>query len=119
VRIEATVRSGIPALTDALRGEGSQIVRKATFDVSARTKVNIAQKYQAVDTAFMLNSVGERIVSPFEGESYVGAEYGPYVHNGANGREPRPFQDDAVEEVMPTFERAVEGLFDKANRSVP
>lgn len=118
MRIDVQVRSGIPRLTDELRRQGSRIVRKAAFDIDARTKINIVG-YEAVDTGFMLNSVRSESVGPLEAQSVVGAEYGPYVHDGANGREARPFQDDAVLDVAPAFEQAVKDLFDRANRTVP
>jgi len=77
-------------------------VVKTSFSIQSNAKRNIVDM-GAVDTGFMLNSVGSRMASPSTYEVTVGAEYGAYVNFGTRRTPPRPFFTKAFEDERSPF----------------
>ncbi len=86
------------------------VVAKSAADLEAAMKRNIVEM-DAVDTGFMLGSVGTDLDLP-NASAVVGptAEYAPYVNWGTHKVAPRPFADNAADEVFPSFVSAIEAL---------
>ncbi len=86
------------------------VVAKSAADLEAAMKRNIVQM-GAVDTGFMLGSVGTDL-DLANASAVVGptAEYAPYVNWGTHRMPPRPFADNAADEIFPVFVSAIEAL---------
>jgi HK97 gp10 family phage protein len=88
--------SGLDELVRELPGLADKFVRATALDVEATAK-----RLAPVDTGLLRNSI--RLDDPVRGDAQadvvVGAEYGIYVHEGAQGRRPQRFLADALRQV--------------------
>ena len=88
--------SGLDEMTREMPGMADKFVRATALDVEATAK-----RLAPVDTGLLRNSI--RMDDPVRGDAQadvvVGAEYGIYVHEGAQGRKPRAFLADALRQV--------------------
>lgn len=96
-------------------GEAAQykaplVVAKSAADLEAAMKRNIVEM-GAVDTGFMLGSVGTDL-DLINASAVVGptADYAPFVNWGTSKMGPRPFADNAADEIFPNFIAAIEAL---------
>ena len=93
-----------------LPGEASRVVRGHGLQLEAEAKQNIVAM-GAVDTGYMLGSVGIIEQSALSVTVAVGAEEYPfYVEYGTSKMEARPFWRRARETVGPQFRDAAEKL---------
>ena len=93
-----------------LPGEASRVVRGHGLQMEAEAKQNIVAM-GAVDTGYMLGSVGIIEQSALSVTVAVGAEEYPfYVEYGTSKMEARPFWRRARETVTPQFRDAAEKL---------
>ena len=93
-----------------LPGEASRVVRGHGLQMEAEAKQNIVAM-GAVDTGYMLGSVGIIEKSALSATVAVGAEeYPVYVEYGTSKMEARPFWRRARETVAPLFRDAAEKL---------
>ena len=93
-----------------LPGEASRVVRGHGLQMEAEAKQNIVAM-DAVDTGYMLGSVGIIEQSALSVTVAVGAEEYPfYVEYGTSKMEARPFWRRARETVGPQFRDAAEKL---------
>lgn len=93
-----------------LPGEASRVVRGHGLQMEAEAKQNIVAM-GAVDTGYMLGSVGIIEQSALSVTVAVGAEeYPVYVEYGTSKMEARPFWRRARETVTPLFRDAAEKL---------
>lgn len=93
-----------------LPGEASRVVRGHGLQMEAEAKQNIVAM-GAVDTGYMLGSVGIIEQSALSVTVAVGAEEYPfYVEYGASEMEARPFWRRARETVGPQFRDAAKKL---------
>ena len=93
-----------------LPGEASRVVRGHGLQMEAEAKMNIVAM-GAVDTGYMLGSVGIIEKSALSATVAVGAEeYPVYVEYGTSKMEARPFWRRARETVTPLFRDAAEKL---------
>ena len=100
----------IDAAIAALPGEASRVVRGHGLQMEAEAKQNIVAM-GAVDTGYMLGSVGIIEQSALSVTVAVGAEEYPfYVEYGTSKMEARPFWRRARETVTPQFRDAAEKL---------
>ena len=100
----------IDAAIAALPGEASRVVRGHGLQMEAEAKQNIVAM-GAVDTGYMLGSVGIIEQSALSVTVAVGAEEYPfYVEYGTSKMEARPFWRRARETVGPLFRDAAEKL---------
>ncbi len=86
--------------------KASQVVRKATLDVEARSKA-----YAPVDTGALMNS----IASTFSDAGLSGVvgptvNYGGYVELGTSRMAPQPYMGPALADVEPGFIAAITDL---------
>ena len=93
-----------------LPGEASRVVRGHGLQMEAEAKMNIVAM-GAVDTGYMLGSVGIIEQSALSVTVAVGAEeYPAFVEYGTSKMEARPFWRRARETVTPLFRDAAEKL---------
>ena len=93
-----------------LPGEASRVVRGHGLQMEAEAKQNIVAM-GAIDTGYMLGSVGIIEQSALSVTVAVGAEEYPfYVEYGTSKMEARPFWRRARETVTPQFRDAAEKL---------
>lgn len=97
-----TLTSRLPAVSDEIRRQVSQVVRKAAFDVEANAKV-----LAPVDTGALRASIQTTVTGELSAEVSVGAEYGPHVEYGTVHAGAQPFLTPAVDLVGPEFTQAV------------
>ena len=114
VRIDGSDAGRAAAKIDAaiarLPGEASRVVRGHGLQMEAEVKQNIVAM-GAVDTGYMLGSVGIIEQSALSVTVAVGAEeYPVYVEYGTSKMEARPFWRRARETVTPLFRDAAEKL---------
>ena len=114
VRIDGSDAGRAAAKIDAaiarLPGEASRVVRGHGLQLEAEAKQNIVAM-GAVDTGYMLGSVGIIEQSALSVTVAVGAEeYPVYVEYGTSKMEARPFWRRARETVTPLFRDAAEKL---------
>ena len=114
VRIDGSDAGRAAAKIDAaiaqLPGEASRVVRGHGLQMEAEAKQNIVAM-GAVDTGYMLGSVGIIEQSALSVTVAVGAEeYPVYVEYGTSKMEARPFWRRARETVAPLFRDAAEKL---------
>ena len=114
VRIDGSDAGRAAAKIDAaiaqLPGEASRVVRGHGLQMEAEAKQNIVAM-DAVDTGYMLGSVGIIEKSALSATVAVGAEeYPVYVEYGTSKMEARPFWRRARETVAPLFRDAAEKL---------
>ena len=117
VRVDGSAAGRAAAKIDAaiarLPGEASRVVRGHGLQMEAEAKQNIVAM-DAIDTGYMLGSVGIIEQSAMSATVAVGAEYGPYVEYGTAHATysiaPRPFWRRAKETVTPLFRDAAEKL---------
>ena len=114
VRIDGSDAGRAAAKIDAaiarLPGEASRVVRGHGLQMEAEAKQNIVAM-GAVDTGYMLGSVGIIEKSALSATVAVGAEeYPVYVEYGTSKMEARPFWRRARETVTPLFRDAAEKL---------
>ena len=114
VRIDGSDAGRAAAKIDAaiaqLPGEASRVVRGHGLQMEAEAKQNIVAM-GAVDTGYMLGSVGIIEQSALSVTVAVGAEeYPVYVEYGTSKMEARPFWRRARETVTPLFRDAAEKL---------
>ena len=114
VRIDGSDAGRAAAKIDAaiarLPGEASRVVRGHGLQMEAEAKMNIVSM-GAVDTGYMLGSVGIIEQSALSVTVAVGAEeYPAYVEYGTSKMEARPFWRRAKETVTPMFRAAAEKL---------
>ena len=114
VRIDGSDAGRAAARIDAaiaqLPGEASRVVRGHGLQMEAEAKQNIVAM-DAVDTGYMLGSVGIIEQSALSATVAVGAEeYPVYVEYGTSKMEARPFWRRARETVTPLFRDAAEKL---------
>ena len=114
VRIDGSDAGRAAAKIDAaiarLPGEASRVVRGHGLQMEAQAKMNIVSM-GAVDTGYMLGSVGIIEQSALSVTVAVGAEeYPAYVEYGTSKMEARPFWRRARETVTPLFRDAAEKL---------
>ena len=114
VRIDGSDAGRAAAKIDAaiarLPGEASRVVRGHGLQMEAEAKQNIVAM-GAVDTGYMLGSVGIIEQSALSVTVAVGAEEYPfYVEYGTSKMEARPFWRRARETVAPLFRDAAEKL---------
>ena len=114
VRIDGSDAGRAAAKIDAaiarLPGEASRVVRGHGLQMEAEAKMNIVSM-GAVDTGYMLGSVGIIEQSALSATVAVGAEeYPVYVEYGTSKMEARPFWRRARETVTPLFRAAAEKL---------
>ena len=114
VRIDGSDAGRAAAKIDAaiarLPGEASRVVRGHGLQMEAQAKMNIVSM-GAVDTGYMLGSVGIIEQSALSVTVAVGAEEYPfYVEYGTSKMEARPFWRRARETVTPLFRDAAEKL---------
>ena len=114
VRIDGSDAGRAAAKIDAaiaqLPGEASRVVRGHGLQMEAEAKQNIVAM-DAVDTGYMLGSVGIIEQSALSVTVAVGAEEYPfYVEYGTSKMEARPFWRRARETVTPQFRDAAEKL---------
>ena len=114
VRIDGSDAGRAAAKIDAaiaqLPGEASRVVRGHGLQMEAEAKQNIVAM-DAVDTGYMLGSVGIIEQSALSVTVAVGAEEYPfYVEYGTSKMEARPFWRRARETVTPLFRDAAEKL---------
>ena len=114
VRIDGSDAGRAAAKIDAaiarLPGEASRVVRGHGLQMEAEAKMNIVAM-GAVDTGYMLGSVGIIEQSALSVTVAVGAEeYPAYVEYGTSKMEARPFWRRARETVTPQFRAAAEKL---------
>ena len=114
VRIDGSDAGRAAAKIDAaiaqLPGEASRVVRGHGLQMEAEAKQNIVAM-DAVDTGYMLGSVGIIEQSALSVTVAVGAEeYPVYVEYGTSKMEARPFWRRARETVTPLFRDAAEKL---------
>ena len=114
VRIDGSDAGRAAAKIDAaiarLPGEASRVVRSHGLQMEAEAKQNIVAM-GAVDTGYMLGSVGIIEQSALSATVAVGAEeYPVYVEYGTSKMEARPFWRRARETVTPLFRDAAEKL---------
>ena len=114
VRIDGSDAGRAAAKIDAaiaqLPGEASRVVRGHGLQMEAEAKQNIVAM-DAVDTGYMLGSVGIIEQSALSVTVAVGAEEYPfYVEYGTSKMEARPFWRRARETVAPQFRDAAEKL---------
>ena len=114
VRIDGSDAGRAAAKIDAaiarLPGEASRVVRGHGLQMEAEVKQNIVAM-GAVDTGYMLGSVGIIEQSALSATVAVGAEeYPVYVEYGTSKMEARPFWRRARETVTPLFRDAAEKL---------
>ena len=114
VRIDGSDAGRAAAKIDAaiaqLPGEASRVVRGHGLQMEAEAKMNIVAM-GAVDTGYMLGSVGIIEQSALSVTVAVGAEeYPVYVEYGTSKMEARPFWRRARETVAPLFRDAAEKL---------
>ena len=103
----------IDAAIAALPAKASKVVAEHAAHMEGQAKTNIVAM-GAVDTGYMLGSVGTIAQSAMSATIAVGAEYGPYVEYGTvhatYSIAPRPFWRRAKETVTPLFRDAAEKL---------
>ena len=114
VRVDGSDAGRAAAKIDAaiaqLPGEASRVVRGHGLQMEAEAKQNIVAM-DAVDTGYMLGSVGIIEQSALSVTVAVGAEeYPVYVEYGTSKMEARPFWRRARETVTPLFRDAAEKL---------
>ena len=114
VRVDGSDAGRAAAKIDAaiaqLPGEASRVVRGHGLQMEAEAKQNIVAM-DAVDTGYMLGSVGIIEQSARSATVAVGAEeYPVYVEYGTSKMEARPFWRRARETVGPQFRDAAEKL---------
>lgn len=114
VRVDGSDAGRAAAKIDAaiarLPGEASRVVRGHGLQMEAEAKQNIVAM-GAVDTGYMLGSVGIIEQSALSVTVAVGAEeYPVYVEYGTSKMEARPFWRRARETVTPQFRDAAEKL---------
>lgn len=114
VRVDGSAAGRAAAKIDAaiarLPGEASRVVRGHGLQMEAEAKQNIVAM-DAVDTGYMLGSVGIIEKSALSATVAVGAEeYPVYVEYGTSKMEARPFWRRARETVTPLFRDAAEKL---------
>ena len=114
VRVDGSDAGRAAAKIDAaiaqLPGEASRVVRGHGLQMEAEAKQNIVAM-GAVDTGYMLGSVGIIEQSALSVTVAVGAEeYPVYVEYGTSKMEARPFWRRARETVGPQFRDAAEKL---------
>ena len=114
VRVDGSAAGRAAAKIDAaiarLPGEASRVVRGHGLQMEAEAKQNIVAM-GAVDTGYMLGSVGIIEKSALSATVAVGAEeYPVYVEYGTSKMEARPFWRRARETVAPLFRDAAEKL---------
>ncbi len=114
VRIDGSDAGRAAAKIDAaiaqLPGEASRVVRGHGLQMEAEAKQNIVAM-GAVDTGYMLGSVGIIEQSALSVTVAVGAEeYPVYVEYGTSKMEARPFWRRARETITPQFRDAAEKL---------
>ena len=114
IRVDGSDAGRAAAKIDAaiarLPGEASRVVRGHGLQMEAEAKMNIVAM-GAVDTGYMLGSVGIIEQSALSVTVAVGAEeYPVYVEYGTSKMEARPFWRRARETVTPLFRDAAEKL---------
>ena len=114
VRIDGSDAGRAAARIDAaiaqLPAKASKVVAMSALQMEAQAKMNIVSM-GAVDTGYMLGSVGIIEQSALSATVAVGAEeYPAYVEYGTSKMEARPFWRRARETVGPQFRDAAEKL---------
>ena len=114
VRIDGSDAGRAAARIDAaiaqLPAKASKVVAMSALQMEAQAKMNIVSM-GAVDTGYMLGSVGIIEQSALSVTVAVGAEeYPVYVEYGTSKMEARPFWRRARETVGPQFRDAAEKL---------
>ena len=114
VRIDGSDAGRAAAKIDAaiarLPAKASKVVAMSALQMEAQAKMNIVSM-GAVDTGYMLGSVGIIEQSALSATVAVGAEeYPAYVEYGTSKMEARPFWRRARETVTPLFWDAAEKL---------
>ena len=114
VRIDGSDAGRAAARIDAaiaqLPAKASKVVAMSALQMEAQAKMNIVSM-GAVDTGYMLGSVGIIEQSALSATVAVGAEeYPAYVEYGTSKMEARPFWRRARETVTPQFRAAAEKL---------
>ena len=114
VRIDGSDAGRAAAKIDAaiaqLPAKASKVVAESALQMEAEAKMNIVAM-GAVDTGYMLGSVGIIEQSALSVTVAVGAEeYPVYVEYGTSKMEARPFWRRARETVGPQFRDAAEKL---------
>jgi hypothetical protein len=105
------VYNKLPQVRARFPREVSQIVREQIKVTEGDFKLNI-QKYGAIDTSKMINSVDSDMTGEFTGEVVSPAEYSGYVNFGTRFMTARPFASDATvtaESEFPERFRELEG----------
>ena len=114
VRIDGSDAGRAAARIDAaiaqLPAKASKVVAMSALQMEAQAKMNIVSM-GAVDTGYMLGSVGIIEQSALSATVAVGAEeYPAYVEYGTSKMEARPFWRRARDTVTPLFWDAAEKL---------
>ena len=114
VRVDGSAAGRAAARIDAaiaqLPAKASKVVAMSALQMEAQAKMNIVSM-GAVDTGYMLGSVGIIEQSALSATVAVGAEeYPAYVEYGTSKMEARPFWRRARETVTPLFWDAAEKL---------
>ena len=114
VRVDGSAAGRAAAKIDAaiarLPAKASKVVAESALQMEAQAKMNIVAM-GAVDTGYMLGSVGIIEQSALSVTVAVGAEEYPfYVEYGTSKMEARPFWRRARETVTPQFRDAAEKL---------
>lgn len=91
------------ALASRLRPQVSQIIRKAAFDVEARSKELVP-----VDTGALQNSIQSEMTGDLSAVVAVGMEYAPYVEYGTSRSAAQPYLTPAADAVRPGLEAAIQ-----------
>lgn len=98
--------NNIPDIKKRMHTNANRIVRKATFDIEAGSKMRAP-----VDTGNLVNSIQAAMLAPLHGRIRVGADYGVYVHEGTRFMPARPFMRTTFELIVPQFVMAMRKVF--------
>lgn len=101
---------GLDQLIEELPEQADAAVRAIALDVEAEAK-----RRAPVDTGYLRNSIHMRDPKrgDFEAQVDVDADYGIYVHEGAQGRRPVPFLEQAVDAAIGRASSRLEALAKK------
>lgn len=107
LRMTAQVRKSVlKQMAAQTTRRAETIVAKAARDIESGAK----DRCPVGKTGNLKNSIQAQSLGRAEWEVRVGASYGIYVHDGTRRMRPRPFLAQAVNDVRPSFESAVQQL---------
>lgn len=109
VTVRLSTRNITRLIADLSPQQISQLLRRCGFEGEGEAK-----KRAPVDTGFLRNSIGTRLVNPREVWVGASAKYAPFVERGTRRSKAQPYLEPGVMVAVKNLEAALEARFKRA-----